>query len=119
MGARSRIKGAAWEREVAEKIRTKTGAHAERTLTECRDGNVGDIVCPKLPIVWQCKVSGRPDIYGAVEEACAVADPKEHYAVAAIKRNGSRHVPPTELAVLPLDHFLEMVDLIRALGGWQ
>lgn len=118
MGARSRTKGAAFEREVAERIREATGLSALRTLSECRDGNSGDIQCPGLPIAWQCKVGARPDIYGAVAEASEVADPKEHYAVAVVKRNGSRHKPADELAVLPLADFLEIVGLLRGVGAW-
>lgn len=116
MGKLSRTKGQVWEREVAEKLRA-IGIEAERTLTECRDGNVGDITC-KLPIVFQCKVSGRPDIYGAVAEANEVASPKSYLAVAAIKRNGSRHKPADELAVMPLSDFLELLHLLRATGIW-
>lgn len=116
MGKLSRTKGQVWEREVAEKLRA-IGIEAERTLTECRDGNVGDITC-KLPIVFQCKVGARPDLYGAVEEAAEVAEPKSYLAVAAIKRNGNRHTAATELAIMPLDDLLELIHLLKATGVW-
>jgi hypothetical protein len=116
VGKLSRTKGQVWEREVAERLRS-IGIEAERTLTECRDGNVGDITC-KLPIVFQCKVGGRPDIYGAVAEANEVASPKHYLAVAAIKRNGSRHRPPDELAVMPLGDLIELINLLKATGIW-
>lgn len=118
MGKLSRAKGAAWEREVAEKIRSTVGVEAVRNLEECRDGNAGDVKCPALPIAWQCKVGARPDIYGAVEEASAVADPKHHFAVAVVKRNGTRHRPADELAVLPLAHFLDLLNLLMANRIW-
>lgn len=118
MGARSRTKGAAWEREVGHKIEAATGVKAVRTLSECRDGNVGDIQCPDLPIVWQAKVGARPDIYGAVREATEVAEPKGLHPVAIVKRNGSRHQPADELAILPLDDFLEIVGTMKRLGVW-
>lgn len=112
MGKLSRTKGHAWEREVATRFR------GVRNLEECRDGNSGDVKCP-YPLAIQCKVGARPDIYGAVKEAEEAAEPKHHFAVAVVKRNGSRHVAPDELAVMPLDHFLELVDLLRAMGAWK
>lgn len=119
MGSRSRRKGAGWEVEVAHRIEDATGHKAARTLSECREGNSGDIQCAGLPIVWQCKVGARPDIYAAVREADEVAEPKAYFAVAVTKRNGSRHESPVELATLPLDQFLELLNLLIAVGAWS
>lgn len=116
MGRLSREKGAAWERECAARLRA-IGVKAERNLTETREGNSGD-VWTDLPLAIQCKVGARPDIYGAVKEADAVASPKHDFAVAVIKRNGSRHKPADELAVMPLDHFLEIINLLKGTGVW-
>lgn len=113
MGKLSRRKGADFERDFAGRLRA-LGIEAQRTLTECRDGNVGDITC-QLPITFQCKVGGRPDIYGAVKEADQVATPLSYLACAVIKRNGR---PPDELAVMPLADFLELIHLLKATGVW-
>jgi hypothetical protein len=117
-GRHSREKGRRFELEVCHRIEDATGQKAVRVLSEARDGNSGDIDCPTLPISWQAKCGARPDIYGAVKEAQAVADPKGLYAVAVVKRSGAGQRKPDELAVLPLADFLEIVKSLKDLGIW-
>jgi hypothetical protein len=107
MSARSRRKGAAWEREVAGDLEAATGVRCVRCLTETRDGNVGDITTT-LPFSIQAKVGARPPIYEAVEQAQQSARGGQ-FPVAAIKRNGSGGRPPERLAVLPWDDFLALL----------
>lgn len=117
MGRLSRTKGAAYEREIVRRLKD-IGIDAARNLTETRDGNCGDIVTPTLPITWQCKVGARPPIYEAVEEAYAAAKPG-HHPVAVVRRNRLGRNAPVDLAVLPLDDFLELIALLRSCGAWR
>jgi hypothetical protein len=116
MSKLSRSKGHAWEREVCAMIRKATGRDAQRILHETRDGNCGDIDTPRIPLAWQCKVGARPDIYGAVKEAKEAAG--ERFAVAVVRRNGAGRRPSDDLAVLPLDDFLEIVGLLTGTRVW-
>jgi hypothetical protein len=114
-GKRSRNKGAAWERRVASYLREHTGAFAERNLTETRDGNVGDITTD-LALVGQCKTGARPPIYDAVRQALDVSAGTRKWAVAFVHRDGSRHEPAVELAVMPLDEWLKWAKVMRDRG---
>lgn len=41
-----------------------------------------------------------------------------NYPVAILKKSGSRHTPPQLVAVLALDDFLELCDILRGHGVW-
>ena len=113
MSARSRNKGAKWEREVARRFR-EVGIAAERSLSEARDGNTGDLDLPaSVPLTVQCKTGARPPIYRAVAQAVEAAGVGRH-PVAIVHRDGSRHVPADELAVMPLADFLELVEALHS-----
>lgn len=117
MSRRSVRKGKEWERTVARRFR-EYGIHAERNLSESRTGNAGDLLLPPdIPLSIQAKVGARPPIYQAVHEAQEAAAPGEH-PVAVIRRNavGSRRY--VDLAVLPLEDFLELVAQLRTCGAW-
>ena len=114
-GKRSRDKGAAWERRVASYLREHTGAPAERNLTETRDGNVGDITT-SLALVGQCKTGARPPIYDAMRQALDAAAGTDKYAVAFVHRDGSRHEPAVELAIMPLNEWLLWAKAMRDKG---
>ena len=116
MGSRSRTKGHQWERDVANRLTIASGRKHERNLEEVRSGNSGDILGP-LPLSVQCKVGGLPRIYDAVKEAVAASKPGE-YAVAVIKKDGSRHRAVVELAVMPMEDFEEIVGILTARGIW-
>lgn len=117
MSARSRRKGAAWEVEVARRFR-EAGIPAERNLTECRTGNAGDIDLPEwCPLLVQAKVGALPPIWQAIREAEEAAGPGQH-PVAIVRRNGSRHQPPVDLAIMRLDEWLDMVAGLRVAGWW-
>lgn len=86
------------------------GIQAERNLEEVRSGNSGDLdLPPDVPFTVQCKVGQRPRIYDAVREAEEAAEPGEH-PVAIVRRNGSGNRPPTDMAILPLENFMELVE---------
>jgi hypothetical protein len=89
---------------------------AERILEEPREGLVGD-VRTNLPLSIQAKAGKRPRIYDALEEATEAADPGQH-PVAAVKRSHGSGIPADRMAVLPWEDFLEIVALLRAMGGW-
>ena len=111
MSARSRRKGAQWEREVSRKLRA-IGIPAERNLEEVRTGNAGDIqLDPDIPLVIQAKCGLQPPVYKALGEAIEVADGTGKVPVAIIHRDGSgRARASDEIAVLRLEDFMEMIE---------
>lgn len=114
MGKRSRDKGAAWERKVANDLTRATGVKCRRNLIETQQGNQGDIATP-LPMSVQCKVGVTPPVWSAMDQAVASAD-TGHVPVAILKKNGSRGTPPMEVAVLPVENFYELLTMWTALG---
>ena len=115
-GAKSRRRGHDWEREIVRSLSELEHVEAERTLDEPREGNVGDVRV-NLPLSVQCKAGKRPRIYDAVQEATEAAEPGEH-PVAAVKRMNGRGKKADRLAIMRWSDFLEMVELLRAMGGW-
>jgi len=116
MGARSRRKGAAWERELAGRFRA-LGIYALRNLEEVRSGNSGDLML-RIPLSVQAKVGARPPIYEAVTQAQEAAGDQD-VPVAMIRRNGAGSRPPDDLAVMPLDSFFEIVGALVEAGIWR
>lgn len=117
MGASSRRKGHAWELEVCRRLRGAGAKLAERTLTETRDGNVGDIDTD-LPIVVQCKVGAAPNPWAALEEAEEAAEGRGRFAIAVVKRLRGNGRPGVELAVLPLADLEEIITQLVKGGVW-
>lgn len=115
-GAKSQRRGKAGERTVAGDLSELDHIEAERILEEPRDGLVGDVRV-NVPVSLQCKAGKRPRIYDALEEAKEAAGPGEH-PVAAVKRMNGRGRKADRMAVLPWSDFLEMVALLRSMGGW-
>lgn len=107
MGKLSRNKGAAFEREMANLLTTVTGSKHQRQLTEVREGNVGDITGP-LNLSVQCKVGAMPPIYAAVEQAQAAGRVGD-ISLALVRRNAGPGRKKVDLAVLPLDDFIELL----------
>lgn len=117
MGKRSRTKGHAWEREVANRYTEATGLKHERVLTETRESS-HDVEGP-LPLVNQCKVGARPNLWTAIEEAAREAEGTGRHAVAILKRNGAGRRSAVEVAALPLDDWFEIVALLVKMGVWK
>lgn len=107
MGKLSRSKGRAFEQYVARELTESTGAKHQRVLTEARDGNSGDVVCPDLWTLYQCKVGARPNVRQAVEEVAAAAWDHSYLGVAAVKWDGG-----FQIAALTWDDWVAVVDLI-------
>ena len=117
MGALSRRKGIQWEQELARRFQA-VGIDAARNLTECRTGNAGDLDLPQdVPLLVQAKVGARPPVWEALKEAIEAAGPGVH-PVAILKRNGAGGRKAEEVAVLPLEDFLELVEILQASGLW-
>ena len=77
LGARSRRKGHAYERELARRFGDEAGCPAVRNLEEVRSGNSGDLVFTHGdPLCVQAKVGGRPSVWNAVKEAEEAAGPR-------------------------------------------
>lgn len=90
MGKSQRDKGATWEREVANRIRERTGWPTKRGLGQARSGGeVADV--DGLPGWWiECKVGAHPPTTKALEQAEA-ASPPGTKCVAIVKKD--RHEP--------------------------
>lgn len=113
---RSRNKGSAWERQVCAKLR-KVGYEAKRRLDRRGPSLHGDRDLEiDAPLCIQCKQGFSPSVWKALEQATRAADPLE-YSVAIVRRNNAKqfdaNVTPTDLAVLPLEDFLELLQMLR------
>lgn len=114
MSKLSRTKGHAWEREVCRKL-SAIGMPAKRRLTEVREGNEGDVMLAEAFSI-QCKVGGNPSPYRALQEAVDAASPGD-YSVAIIRRNQRNGNKKLDMAVLPLDEWLELMGKLKS-SGW-
>lgn len=111
MGKKSRDKGAAFEREVANLHTEALGVPCRRNLEEVRSGNSGDVITPGVPLSIQCKVGARPPIYEALKEAEEAAGP-EDVPVAIIRRNRSGKRSKQDLVVMRIEHYLEFIRAV-------
>jgi hypothetical protein len=112
VGATSRRKGHAFERECANALTLATGVTHQRTLTETRDGNQGDLTSA-LPLAYQCKVGACPPIYDAITEAIAVAG-SVRVPVALIRRNAKPGRPKVDLVVMRMEDWCEWLRVLVA-----
>lgn len=115
-GAKAQRRGKAWEREIARDLSELDHIEAERILEEPRQGLVGDVRA-NLPLSIQAKAGKRPRIYDAINEATEAADPGEQ-PLAVVKRSRGSGKKADRLAVMHWYDFLELVELLRAMGGW-
>ena len=102
MGALSRRKGAAWERELVHIFReAMPGADVRRGL-QCRGGEeVPDVDCP---VFWpEAKRGKKPNVRAALRQATDAA-PKGRIPLAVIRDDRAE-----AFVALPLDDFLELV----------
>ena len=100
-GARSRRKGANFERELVHLFRDALpGAEVRRGL-QCRGEEVPDVDCP---VFWvEAKRGKKPNVRGALRQACAAA-PKGRIPLAIIRDDRE-----DAFVSLNLDDFLEIV----------
>jgi hypothetical protein len=104
MGKSERLKGAAFERLIVRWFK-EWGFPAERTLTETRDGNIGDVLVPvKLfkPLSRgagdhrllriQAKHKKAPSIWKAMDEARTSAQSLSEITPAIVKRTNDQTV---------------------------
>lgn len=113
MGASQRRKGHDFERLVA-RLHTEHGIPAQRALSECRDGNTGDLVFPEgHRLTVQAKCGAAPNVWQALREAVEAA-PEGHLPVAIVRRNGAGSRPPEDLAVLRLADLLPRLRVLLA-----
>ena len=91
MGAQSRTKGAAFEREVARDLFLLTGVGFARNLEQCRADVLGDLVAddPAFPFVIECK--NHATLNGALSkwkaQAVAAATKAERFPAVVYKLN--------------------------------
>ena len=113
----SASKGAAFEREVAAAIAHVTGRHVIRNTLERVTGNNGDLIVD-LPITVQCKVGLTPPVWEAIAESIEVGARQNKHPVAILRRNAKVGRPKQDVAVMPLDVFLELLGLLAGRGIW-
>lgn len=102
MGALSRRKGAAWERELVRRFReVMPGAEVRRGLQSRSGEEVPDVDCP---VFWpEAKRGRQPNVRAALRQAEASA-PKGRIPLAVIRDDRAE-----PFVVLGLDDFLELV----------
>lgn len=110
MGAMQRRKGAAWEREVANRFKP-VYASAKRGLGQCRDaGEVGDV---DIPHFWpECKAHQKTNPRAALAQAVEASGNTGKIPIAVCKDNGG--VP---FVVLSLDDFIALITLAEKARG--
>lgn len=108
VGKRSRRKGHDFERECAELLRGIPGATAERSLTETRDGNTGDLV-NNLGLAIQCKVGALPPIWTGLEEAIADGESKGRVPVLMARRNRAGARAKADVVVMRTADWLDLL----------
>jgi len=102
MGALSRRKGAAWERELVHRFReAMPGAEIRRGLQPRSGAEVPDVDCP---VFWpEAKRGAKPNVRAALRQA-AEAAPKGRVPIAVIRDDRAE-----PFVALGLDDFLELV----------
>ena len=101
-GARSRRKGAQWERDLVHLFRKAMPGAVVRRGLQCRSGDeVADVDCP---VFWpEAKRGKKPNVRGALRQARDAA-PKGRLPLAVIRDD--RQEP---FVALSLDDFLDLV----------
>jgi len=105
MGARSRRKGAKWERDVAEALRP-VWHEACRGLGQTRAGSV----CADVEgtACWvEAKVGKRPLVRAALDQAAAATDGRPILVV--VRDNGAGARAPRDFIAMPLGDFLSLI----------
>jgi hypothetical protein len=82
-------------------------------LEEVRAGNLGDLVFEEAPswFAVQAKVGIQPNPWGALAEATA-ASKGGQFPVALLRRNRKAGRPKQDIAVMEMDDFFEMVEML-------
>lgn len=119
MSARSRRKGAAWEREVVRLLgewfpdwdlqrgdQSRRGSDAPDVEGKDREGR-------PIPVWIECKVGQRLDVVGALRQAEEATDGRP--VIAAMKRNQLRGQPPEVYFAMRRDLLMDL--LIHAVRG--
>ena len=111
MGKLSRTKGAAWERECAHLV------SGRRNLEQVRDGGC-DLIDHGYPIEIECKVGTRINLWAATRQAIKAADGTGKYPVVFARLNRQAGHSRQDVAVLPLEDFIEIIESMRIGGMW-
>ena len=109
-GKRSRTKGAAWERDVAEMLRKVLDDDSIRRGLQSQGGVVADVVCP---VFWpECKVGAAPPLWRGLAQAKRdMPEGQGRMPVVIAKRHTSTgDRKPTRVAVMDLEDWLELVQ---------
>lgn len=111
-GAKSRNKGAAWEREVAHILTERFGVECRRRVKQYQVG--GSDIDTVLPIAVECKTGYRIDEPAALEQARAAAGPLELPFV-YVKRNVKNGKPDRYIVIHEQDFLPILIEHLRPL----
>jgi hypothetical protein len=112
MGARSRRKGAQWERDVANRL-AECYPRAIRGVGQAQaDSPLADV--EGTPWWVECKVGQRPNIYAAIRQSEEARDDRP-YLVVARKNSPGGSAPSVDTVTMSLDEFARLVG--RPQGG--
>jgi len=109
MGARSRRKGAAWEREIAIRLNDARipGWDTRRGLGQTRSGaEVCDV--EGSPFWIECKCGRRPNIYAALAQAEEARDERAPVVVAR-KNSAGGGAPSVDTVTMRLEDWIDLV----------
>ena len=118
MGKLSRTKGHNWERQCAAILSGIRGIEAKRNLTEVREGSSGDLEVTGAPLLPECKVGVRTNPIAALRQAVDAAEGTGKIPVVFVRQNRHGGRDRLDAAVLTMPDYMEMVALIKSLGGW-
>tara|TARA_Y100001963_G_scaffold93365_4_gene128518 strand:- start:3472 stop:3819 length:348 start_codon:yes stop_codon:yes gene_type:complete len=113
-GRRSRTKGKAWEREVAQLLR-RFWVDARRGFQSRAGDDEADV--EDTPFWVECKVGQRPNVFKAFDQAELASDGRP--VLIAIKRNApNSHQDPSCFMAMRIENFLDLLEAAVGEGGW-
>lgn len=105
-GARSRRKGAAYERQLAKRFTAVFGEECRRGLQMQGGGVVPDVVCPEF---WpEAKVGAAPNVWAAMRQAERDSAESNKTPIVVAKRHQGGNKPAVELVVMRLEDWESM-----------
>lgn len=107
MGARSRRKGATWERDLAARLQGVAGWDTRRGIGQARSGGE---VCDVEGTPWwiEAKVGKRPNLYAALAQADEATDGRAPVVIARI--NGFGGQPTQDVVVMRLADWIVLAE---------
>ena len=110
-GARSRNKGAKWERDAAALL-AEVFPDAKRGIGQTRMGSDGADV-EGTPYWVECKVGQRPNIYAAIEQSVAATDGRP-WLVVSRKNSTGGGVASVDAVTMSVESLLSLLRRVQS-----